>query len=103
MILAGIFFDGFMSVISAMLFETKGVGTAHAGVALGLVFTIGQIGGVITPPLGNSLAKIDPGAPFIFWAAICLAAFIISLFIRETGWRKKISVEKQAEEPTEDD
>jgi MFS family permease len=89
MVIAGIFFDGFMSVLCAMIFETQGVSTANAGTALGLVFTIGQFGGVITPPLGNSLADINPGAPFIFWSAICVAALVSLVFIRETGRRKK--------------
>jgi MFS family permease len=92
MIMAGIFFDGFMSVVSAMLFETKGVSTAHAGVSLGFVFTIGQLGSVISPPIGNSLAHVYPGLPFYFWASMGMAALIILLFIRETSTKKKKSI-----------
>ncbi|MBN1191054.1 MAG: MFS transporter [Dehalococcoidales bacterium] len=89
MILSGIFFDGFMSVISATLFESKGVGPLYSGTALGMVFTFGQIGSAISPPLGNSLAVINTGSPFIFWSIISVAAIFTAVFIKETGWRKK--------------
>ncbi len=87
MIASGVFMDGFMSIIITMLMETKGVGVEHAGTALGMVFTISPIGAVIAPPIGNSLAKIDPGLPFVFWAALSLVAIVTLAFTRETGWR----------------
>jgi hypothetical protein len=55
------FFDGFMAITTTMLFETEGVGPFYSGTALGIVFTIAQVGSVIYPPLGNSLAHINPG------------------------------------------
>jgi len=88
MILAGIFFDGFMAVICTMLLETDGVGLAYSGTALGLVFTISQIVGVFTPPLGNSLGGVNPGLPFYFWAAISAVALITLAFCKETGQRR---------------
>ncbi len=89
MVVAGIFFDGFMSVISATLFETRGVGSAYSGTALGMAFTLGQIGSAGSPPIGNSLAAIDSGSPFVFWSSISVLAIVTALFIKETGWRKK--------------
>jgi MFS family permease len=84
MILAGLFFDGFMAIVSAMLLETKGIGPAYYGTAMGMVFTISQVGGVISPPLGNSLAGINTGLPFYFWAAMSAVALVALFFINET-------------------
>jgi MFS family permease len=89
MILAGIFFDGFMAIISVMLLETDGVGVAYSGTALGFVFTISQIAGVVTPPLGNSLGGVNPGLPFVFWAAISAIALITLALSKETGQKRK--------------
>jgi MFS family permease len=89
MILAGGFFDGFMAVICTMLLETEGVGLAYSGTALGLVFTISQIAGVVTPPLGNSLGNVNPGLPFVFWASISAVSLVTLAFSKETGRRTK--------------
>ncbi|MFC2020853.1 nitrate/nitrite transporter [Chloroflexota bacterium] len=89
LILAGIFMDGFMSIIVTLLLETDEIGQANSGAALGLVFTIAQLGGVISPPLGNSFAGLNPGLPFIFWATLSVIAMIFLTFIKETGWRRK--------------
>jgi hypothetical protein len=82
------FMDGFMALFTTMLMETKGVGTAYYGTALGLVFTIGQMGSVISPPLGNSFHVISPAMPFIFWAGLGLAALIPFIFTKETGMKR---------------
>lgn len=87
MILTGIFMDGFMAVIVTMLLETEGVGLEYSGTALGIIFTIAQIGSVASPPLGNSLASISPGLPFVFWAALSVFAVIALTLTKETGWR----------------
>ena len=79
--------DGFMAVMVTLLMETRNVKPAYSGVALGLVFTIAQLGGVLSPPLGNSFAGINPGLPFIFWAGLSVVAAILLLLIKETGWR----------------
>jgi MFS family permease len=89
MILAGIFFDGFMAVISVMLLETDKVGLEYSGTALGLVFTISQIAAVVTPPLGNSLGNINPGLPFVFWASFAAVSLVTLAFSKETGRRTK--------------
>ncbi len=69
-ILAGCVRDGFMAVFMTMIIEIQGVGAANAGTAIGLVISLLGIGSVLAPPLGNSLAKIAPGLPFVFWAAL---------------------------------
>lgn len=89
MVLSGIFMDGFMAINAAMLLETEGVGPVYSGTALGIVFTIGQVGSVASPPLGNSLASIDPGLPFVFWAALSVFGIVTLALTKETGWRKR--------------
>ena len=89
MIVSGVFMDGFMAISVTMLLETDGVKPIYSGTALGIIFTIAQVGGVISPPLGNSFASVHPGLPFIFWAALCLAALFTLAPIKETGWKSK--------------
>ena len=92
MILAGIFMDGFMAITTTMLLETDGVGPVYSGTALGIMFTIAQIGGVVSPPLGNSFASINPGLPFVFWAALSIVALGTLAFSKETGWRQRKAI-----------
>ena len=87
-IIASIARDGFMAVNITMITETEGVGAAYAGTALGLAMTLARVGGIISPPVGNSLAGINPGLPFIFWAALAAAALFGFHFIKETGRRQ---------------
>jgi len=83
-LLVGVSMDTFMALTTTMLLETEGIGSAHSGTALGLVFTIAMLGGVFSPPIGNSLASISPGFPFFFWAILSIGALVASLFIKET-------------------
>jgi len=83
--------DGFMAVTITLLMETKGIGVTYAGTALGLAMMLSRVGGVISPPIGNSLASISPGLPFIFWAALATIALSGFFFIRETG-RKQLTM-----------
>jgi predicted MFS family arabinose efflux permease len=92
MIASGVFMDSFMAIIVTMLMESEGVGIEHAGTALGLVFTIAPIGAAVAAPVGNSLARISPGLPFIFWAGLSVIALGTIAFTKETGWRKKKSL-----------
>jgi NNP family nitrate/nitrite transporter-like MFS transporter len=66
---------------SVLIFRIKGVGSTYAGSAMGLTSTLGMVGSFAAPPLGNSLAEISDGAPFIFWAALTTAALPLFLFI----------------------
>jgi len=88
-IIASIARDGFMAVTITMIMETEGVGAAYAGTALGLAMTLSRVGGIISPPVGNSLAGIKPGLPFIFWAALAAVALFGFHFLKETGRRQR--------------
>jgi MFS family permease len=83
MILSGAFMDGSMAVNLTMLLETEGVGPRDFGTATGILLTLSQFGSVISPPLGNSLASLNPGLPFIFWAALSAAALFTLAPIKE--------------------
>jgi MFS family permease len=82
-ILAGIFRDMVWAVAATMIVETDGIGPAYAGMAVGLVHSFTRIGYTFAPPAGNSLATLQPGLPFVFWAGLSLAALVIFLFARE--------------------
>lgn len=88
-IIASIARDGFMAVTITMITETEGVGAAYAGTALGLAMTLSRVGGIISPPVGNSLAGINPGLPFIFWAALAAVALFGFRFLKDTGRRQR--------------
>jgi len=88
-IIASIARDGFMAVNITMITETEGVGAVYAGTALGLAMTLSRVGGIISPPVGNSLADINPGLPFIFWAALAATALFGFHFVKETGRRQR--------------
>ena len=74
--------------------ETEGVKPEYSGIALGMVFTVGQLGAVSAPPLGNALEAVSAGAPFYFWAALGLASFVILLLYRER--RPALALERSA-------
>ncbi len=69
-IIAGLFFDGFMSIYNTSVIEVEGVGGTYAGTALGFAALVRNIGGTLAPPLGNSLAIFGPSLPFALWAAM---------------------------------
>ncbi|MCK5828479.1 hypothetical protein KAH43_08155, partial [Candidatus Bipolaricaulota bacterium] len=71
-LLAGAARDSYMATFMTTTTELEGVGTPYVGTALGLAFTLSRVGGLIAPPLGNSLASIDPRAPFVLWAVMAL-------------------------------
>jgi predicted MFS family arabinose efflux permease len=82
-ILAGIFRDGFMAILVSMVIEVKGVGAAYAGTAVALVIAIAQLGNFMGPPLGNSLAGLYSGLPFVFWGCLGLVAPISLFLVKE--------------------
>ena len=81
-IIAGLFRDGFMAIFMTTVIELEGVGAAYAGTAIGLVMIFSGLGGLISPPAGNSLAHINPSAPFVLWAAMAVVAFSIFYSIK---------------------
>ena len=87
-IIAGLAWEGYMASNFTMIMETEGVGVKYTGTALGLMWTLGRLGSIISPPIGNSLATINPSLAFIFWSALAVVPLLCSIhFLKETGWR----------------
>ena len=74
--MAGMVRDGFMAVFFTTTIETEGIGPAFAGTATGFVMIFSGVGSLIAPTLGNSLASLSAGLPFIFWAGMALAGLL---------------------------
>ena len=81
-LMAGAVRDGYMAVFMTAVTELDGVGAEYAGTALGLAMTLSRVGGLIAPPLGNSLALYGPRAPFMLWAAMALLGLVALGFMR---------------------
>lgn len=79
-IIAGFARDGFMAIFITTIIETRGIGSAYAGTAIGFVMSVLGLGNLLAPPLGNSLAAISPAWPFFFWALLAAAGFF-SLYL----------------------
>lgn len=82
-IIAGFARDGFMAVFMTMVIEIRGVGATYAGTAMGLVMSLLGLGNLIAPPLGNSLATITPGLPFVFWTVMAVVGFVALALTKE--------------------
>lgn len=81
-LVAGSVRDSFMSILFASTLELDGIGPALTGTAVGFITGIGSIGSVLAPPLGNSLVKISPSAPFFFWAFLALMGLVSLLQVK---------------------
>lgn len=75
-LMMGMVRDGFMAVIITASIETDGIGPGLAGTAMGAIMVFGNLGGLIAPALGNSLAAVNPALPFLFWAGLAGAGFL---------------------------
>ncbi len=82
-LLAGIVRDSFMAIFMTMVIEQEGVGATYAGTAMGLTSTLSRVGGLLAPPLGNSLATIDPALSFLFWAALAAMGLLSLVLVKE--------------------
>jgi MFS family permease len=74
---------GASALFNILTLEIKGIGGTYGGTAIGLVSAMGMFGAFFAPPLGNRLADIDLGLPFIFWALLPALALIGFFFIKE--------------------
>jgi sugar phosphate permease len=81
-IACGFLRSGASALFNVMIFEIKGVGSTYGGTATGLASTISMVGAFLAPPIGNSLAKIDPGYPFFFWSGLAVLALPMLFFIK---------------------
>ncbi|MBN2077184.1 MAG: MFS transporter [Dehalococcoidales bacterium] len=84
MVVAGVVRDGFMALQMTMLLEIKEIGTRYAGTAIGLIHSISRIGEIVSPPVGNSFADVDPRYPFILWSGMAVVALIGFTFLKDT-------------------
>lgn len=84
-ILAGVFRDVIWAIAATITVETKGIGPVYAGIAVGIVHAFTRIGYTFSPPAGNSLATIQAGLPFVFWAGLTVLALVAFSFVMETG------------------
>ncbi len=82
-LMAGFVRDAFMAIYITMVIETDGVGPAYAGTATGFTMAISGIGNFIAPPLGNSLAVLWPGAPFILWAGLTVLGMVCLSLVKQ--------------------
>ncbi len=89
-LIAGMVRDGFMALHITMVIETEDVGSEYAGTAIGLIHTVGGLTEFASPPIGNSLAGINPRLPFGFWGA--LAALALFAFIPLKEKKRKTGV-----------
>ncbi|HCS40456.1 MAG TPA: hypothetical protein DIW44_12845 [Anaerolineaceae bacterium] len=89
-LLSGFMRDGFMAMMFTSVIETEGIGHVYAGTAMGIINSIGGIGMSVEPALGNSLASIWAGAPFVLWAGSALAAMVLVIFLQK---KHKVVVE----------
>lgn len=83
MVVAGIVRDGFMALQMTMLLEIREIGIRYAGTAIGLIHTISRVGEIVSPPVGNSFADIDPSIPFVFWSGMAVVALIGFTFLKD--------------------
>jgi len=62
--------------------QTKEVGFAYAGTALGLVGGMTNFGGFVMPAIGGPLAEVNVTWPFVLWAAFVLLGAGCFAFLR---------------------
>jgi predicted MFS family arabinose efflux permease len=82
-IIANFLRSGSSSLFNVMLFENKNIGSTYGGTAIGLASTISMVGAFLAPPLGNSLADIDQGLPFILWAGLAAISIPLMFLIKK--------------------
>ncbi len=82
-LLTGFVRDGFMATMFTSVVETDGVGPAYAGTAIGFTNAVGNLGNVLSPPVGNSFASLYAGAPFGLWSGLALFGVTCLALIRK--------------------
>lgn len=91
-LMAGAVRDGYMAVFMTTVTELDGIGAKYTGTAIGLTMTLSRVGGLIAPPLGNSLASIGPRAPFVLWTAMALLGLVSLRFLHRGKTSTRITV-----------
>lgn len=76
--------EAYPALSATFLLELKEIDGKFIGTALGLRGSVSMIGGLIGPPIGNSLAGINPGFPFLFWAGLAFISTVLLLMVQES-------------------
>ena len=85
-VISGLVWDGYMATLHTMVMETEGIDSEYTGTAVGLVHTIGRLGVVFSPPVGNSLARTNPSLAFVFWAVVAVVPLLCCIyFLKDSG------------------
>jgi NNP family nitrate/nitrite transporter-like MFS transporter len=82
-ITVGLVREAYPAISTTFLMELKEIDRKNLGTAMGLRGSVMVLGSFFGPPLGNSLAGINAGLPFIFWAALALSSIIFLFMINE--------------------
>lgn len=80
---AGCVRDAFMSTYLAMVINARGITPRLAATATGFTFLFSNIGNMLMPAVGNSIAEAYPSGAFLFWAGCGLLALVGFLFVKE--------------------
>ena len=91
--IAGFSFDGFMSIYNTALLEVRGVGAMYAGTALGFGHMLRNLGGTVSPPVGNSLAYNSLNMPFLFWGVAAVVGMVAFMLLQ--GKTRKSKIQEQ--------
>lgn len=87
-ILFGFVRDGYFAVLMTMVIESRGIGPAYAGTAMGIIFSFGNLGTFFASPSGNRLALVRPAFAFIFWAVLAGISILVFRFVQGAEDRK---------------
>jgi NNP family nitrate/nitrite transporter-like MFS transporter len=72
------------ALTNVLIMEIPEVKGTYSGTAIGLVTSIGMVGGFAAPPLGNSFEQFGAQTPFFFWAALAACSWPLFLLLRKT-------------------
>lgn len=85
-------------LLTSLVVEQEGVGARYAGTAIGVVLSLGMIGGSFTPPLGGVIADVyGGGAALLTWAAISMVSLVGLFFVKEAPRNTNRSIDHSAE------
>jgi MFS family permease len=80
--LVGVVRDASTAILITMVISSEGVGPVFAGTASGFVMFFFFAGNLLAPPIGNRLAGISAGTPFLFWGGLAALGIISLLFTK---------------------
>ena len=83
-VMNGLLRGGMFPLITALTVEREAVGGSYAGTAIGLMTTLGMVGGAVFPALGGSTTVIHAGLPFVLWAFLSALTMLGFFFVKET-------------------